>query len=63
MAPLLILRPEQSPGDLLVAARGLAQVSVLFSDGRSPLYWHRAPEDLHAVATRALEELEPAFNW
>jgi hypothetical protein len=49
------------PGPL--AARGLAQVSLLMSDGRSPVYWHRAPEDVQTLAARVLEELDPAFQW
>jgi Trp operon repressor len=46
-----------------VAARGLAQVSVMLSDGCGPLFWHRTPEALSTVAARALQQLEPGFNW
>jgi hypothetical protein len=46
-----------------VAASGLAQVRLLLSDGRSPLYWNRAPEGLREIAVRALGALEPAFHW
>jgi hypothetical protein len=46
-----------------VAASGLAQVRLLLSDGRSPLFWREAPEDLRDLAARALEDLEPAFQW
>jgi hypothetical protein len=50
-----------APGPL--AARGLARVRLLLSDGSSPLYWRHASDNLHAVVARALDELEPAFQW
>lgn len=50
-----------TPGPL--AARGLAQIRLLLTDGTSPLYYRGAPEDLRAAATRAVEALQPAFSW
>jgi hypothetical protein len=46
-----------------VGSRGLAQVSLLLSDGCSPVFWHRAPEALSQAAARALEALDPEFQW
>jgi hypothetical protein len=50
-----------SPGFL--ASRGLASVRLLLSDGRSPLYWHGATEELRAAVSRAREALEPRIEW
>ena len=50
-----------APGPL--AARGLAQVRLLLTDGASPLYSRAAAEELRAATTRALEALHPSFGW
>jgi hypothetical protein len=42
-----------------VAARGVAQVRVLLTDGTGPLYRRGATEDLRAAVTRALASLQP----
>jgi hypothetical protein len=47
----------------IVAARGLAQVRVLLTDGGGPLYFRGASQDLRAAAARALTQLEPAPDW
>jgi len=44
----------------IVAARGLAQVRVLLTDGGGPLYFRGAGQDLRAAAAAALAELEAA---
>jgi hypothetical protein len=50
-----------APGPL--AARGVAQVRLLLLDGCGPLYFSGAREGLRAAAMRALEALEPTFQW
>jgi hypothetical protein len=47
----------------ILAARGLAQVRVILSDGGGPLYFRSASQDLKAAAVRALTHLEPALDW
>ena len=47
----------------ILAARGLAQVRVLLTDGGGPLYVRGASQDLTAVVVRALTQLEPAPEW
>lgn len=47
----------------ILAARGLAQVRVLLTDGAGPLYFRGASQDLSSAAVRALTQLEPAFEW
>ena len=47
----------------IVAARGLAQVRVLLSDGGGPLYFRGASQDLGAAAAGALAGLEPSPGW
>ncbi|HEX4283181.1 MAG TPA: hypothetical protein VHZ27_20600 [Solirubrobacteraceae bacterium] len=46
-----------------VAASGVAQVRLLLIDGAGPLYSRDAPGALRVAATRALDALEPAFQW
>jgi hypothetical protein len=50
-----------APGPL--AARGIAQVRLLLTDGRSPIYYGSGTEELLAAAGRALTALEPTFGW
>jgi hypothetical protein len=50
-----------APGPL--AARGIAQVRLLLTDGRSPIYCGSSTEELLAAASRALSALEPTFAW
>jgi hypothetical protein len=47
----------------IVAARGLAQVRMLLTDGGGPLYFHGATQDLVTAAARALANLEPVPEW
>jgi hypothetical protein len=51
----------RGPG--LLAARGLATVHLLLSDGGGPLYLRGAGEELRAAISRAVESLEPRFEW
>ena len=51
----------RSPG--LLAARGLATVHLLLTDGCSPLYLCGTTEKLRVTVTRALEALEPHTEW
>ena len=46
-----------------VAASGVAQVRLLLTNGAGPLYSRDAPGGLRAAATRALDALQPAFQW
>jgi hypothetical protein len=46
-----------------VAASGVAQVRLLLINGAGPLYSRDAPGGLRAAATRALDALQPAFQW
>jgi hypothetical protein len=57
----LLIERLLEPG--ILAARGLAQVRVLLIDGRGPLYFGGASQDLRAAAVRALTQLEPAAEW
>lgn len=50
-----------APG--LLSVRGIAQVRLLLTDGRSPLYFGGATEELRAAVSRALADLEPTFGW
>ena len=50
-----------SPG--LLAARGVAQVRLLLVDGCSPLYYSRASDELRVAVVRALEDMNPSFEW
>ena len=50
-----------APGPL--AARGIAQVRLLLTDGRSPLYFGGTTEDLRTAVSRALADLQPTFGW
>jgi hypothetical protein len=50
-----------TPGPL--AARGIAQVRLLLTDGRSPIYYGGSTEELLSAASRALTALEPTFGW
>jgi hypothetical protein len=73
MAQLLIIRPDEDARDVLVARRArlherlTARLAPRRLDGQLArgiaLFWHRAPEALSKVAARALDELEPRFNW
>jgi hypothetical protein len=45
-----------------VAADGVARVHLLLTDGRGPLYFHGATERLRAVASAALDSLEPRIH-
>jgi hypothetical protein len=47
----------------IVAARGLAHVRMLLSDGAGPLYFRGAGQDLAGAAADALAELEPELEW
>jgi len=49
-----------APGPL--AARGIAQVRLLLTDGRSPIYYAGASETLLAASSRALTDLQPTFD-
>jgi hypothetical protein len=49
-----------TPGPL--AARGIAQVRLLLTDGRSPIYYGSSTEELLAAVSRALTALEPTFG-
>jgi hypothetical protein len=51
----------RSPG--LLAARGLASVHLLLTDGRSPLYLCSATGELRVTVSRAFEALEPTTEW
>ena len=51
----------RGPG--LLTSRGLASVQLLLSDSRSPLYFRGATRKLRATVSRALEALEPSFEW
>jgi hypothetical protein len=51
----------RSPG--LLASRGLATVHLLLSDGCGPLYFRGAAGELRAAVSRAVEALEPSFEW
>jgi hypothetical protein len=46
-----------------VAASGVAQVRLLLINGAGPLYSRDAPGGLRAAAARALDALQPAFDW
>ena len=50
-----------APGPL--SARGIAQVRLLLTDGRSPLYFGATTEGLRAAVSRALADLQPTFGW
>ncbi|MBV9336499.1 MAG: hypothetical protein JO243_11460 [Solirubrobacterales bacterium] len=50
-----------APGPL--AARGIAQVRLLLTDGRSPIYYGGASQELAAAASQALTDLQPTFGW
>jgi hypothetical protein len=47
----------------ILAARGLAEVRVLLTDGGGPLYFRGASQDLRAATAHALTQLEPAPEW
>jgi hypothetical protein len=51
----------RSPG--LLAARGLASVHLLLTDGRNPLYLCSATGELRVTVSRAFEALEPTTEW
>ena len=46
-----------------VAARGLAQVRLLLTDGAGPLYRRGAGSELRSLVARACASLEPQFQW
>jgi hypothetical protein len=46
-----------------VAASGVAQVRLMLINGAGPLYSRDAAGGLRAAATRALDALQPAFQW
>jgi hypothetical protein len=50
-----------APGPL--AARGIAQVRLLLTDGSSPIYYAGGSEQLRDAASRALADLQPTFGW
>ena len=46
-----------------VSGRGVAQVSVLLSDGTGPLYGSGSCDDLRRSLQQALDALEPLNEW
>jgi hypothetical protein len=45
-----------------VSAHGVAQVRVLLTDGRGPLYDHRATQQLRIIVARALQDLDGTWG-
>jgi hypothetical protein len=50
-----------APGPL--CARGIAEVRLLLTDGSGPLYFRHASTALGDSVAKALDGLEPAFQW
>ncbi|HUK69698.1 MAG TPA: hypothetical protein VLW50_13270 [Streptosporangiaceae bacterium] len=56
-----LIRRLSTPGP--VAARGVAQASVLLGDASGPLYHRGNAEDLRARVREAVDALRPQSNW
>ena len=56
-----LIRRLRTPGP--VAARGVAQASVLLGDASGPLYHRGSREDLRARVREAADALRPLSNW
>jgi len=46
-----------------VGARGIAKARLLLIDGRSPLYFSGASDELRVAVAEALADLQPSFAW